>query len=177
MLDSAGMARFSSSPIPLSLGFMLGLAASNQNNSEGTGKAIPVYGVTGGTKASKVAHCCPLKVLVSKLGGEKCQVSPRVTGDAVSFVVSLFLSLRKPAAQALGSQGGPEAISVFYRDERRPAELLALAMGTQRGPWGPGFVSPPALPSWLLSAPLCNLNGHKWLALPGGALRGGRELL
>lgn len=97
MLNSDGMARFSSSPIPLSLGFMLplslgfilGLAASNQNNSEGTG-------VMGGG-GHKSQQGCPLKVLVSKLGGggEKCQVSPRVTGDAVSFVVvvSLFLSL------------------------------------------------------------------------------------
>lgn len=42
------------------LGFMLGLA------QEGTGKTIPVYGVMR-TEASKLVHCCPLKVLVSKL--------------------------------------------------------------------------------------------------------------
>lgn len=87
-----------------------------------------------------------------------------------------FPSLSESLWLNLQALRGPEATSVFYRDERRPEELLALAMGTQQGPWGCGFVSPPALPSWLLSAPLCNLCGHVWLAPPGRALRGGREL-
>ena len=91
----------SSSPFPLSPGFMLDLFASNQNNTEGTGKTIPVYEVMG-TKASGLAHCCPLKALVSELRGEKCQVSLRVTGDARELFI---LSLRKPSAQPLGSQG------------------------------------------------------------------------
>lgn len=66
----------------LSPGFMLGLAASNQNNSECAGKIIPTSLSDTGTKASKLAYCCPLKVLVSELRGEKCQVSPCMTGDA-----------------------------------------------------------------------------------------------
>lgn len=126
--------------------------------------------MTGGQKPAKLARCCPLKVLVRELCGKKCQVSPCVTGDApeLFFFSSLSHQLN---LWALG-----EATSVFYRDEKRPVELLALALGTQQGPRGCGFVSPPALPSWTLSALLCNLCGHVWLAPPGGALRGGRVL-
>lgn len=127
--------------------------------------------MTGGQKPAKLARCCPLKVLVSERHGKKCQVSPCVTGDAPEL---FFFSLRKPSAQPLGSQG--EATFVFYGDEKRPVELLALAVGAQQGPQGCGFVSPPALPSWPLSARLCNLCGHVRLAPPGGALRGGRVL-
>lgn len=86
------------------LGFALGLAFLNQNNSHNAREKCFPWMSDIRIKASKPADFCPLKTLVSECRGEVSGVTRGDCGDACSS--ELFS--RKPSAQTLGSPGTQE---------------------------------------------------------------------